>query len=75
MESTRLLAFSDAACNRCAGRESERMSEGDRGDVRFEAMTDSELLRAYLEMRERPPERIKLLLIHAEAIMEREEEL
>ncbi len=65
---------SDAAGVRSVSDEIELEHLSGPGDGGREAMTDRELLRAYLEMGERPPERIELLLMHAEAIMEGEEE-
>ncbi len=75
MERMRLLRFSDAAGVRSVSNGTELESRLGQGDGGPEGITDRELLRAYLEMKERPPERIELLLLHAEAIMEREEEL
>lgn len=75
MENIRRLLFSDEAGAGSISDGIEGRASVGPADGGPEETKDRALLRAYLEMRERPPERIDLLLLHADPIMEREEEL
>ena len=55
-------------------REVERKARVRLGNQAPEEMTDRELLAAYLELKETPPERAELLLEHAESIFQLEAE-
>jgi exonuclease SbcD len=55
-------------------REVERKARVRLGNQAPEEMTDRELLAAYLELKETPPERARLLLEHAESIFQLEAE-
>jgi len=55
-------------------RDVERKARVRLGEQKPEEMTDRELLDAYLEVKDTPPERIDALLAHAESIFEEEEE-
>jgi exonuclease SbcD len=62
-------AYSIAGINR----EVERKARVRLGDQAPEEMTDRELLTKYLEIKETPPDRVKILLDHAESIFQGEE--
>jgi exonuclease SbcD len=66
--------LSDAYTIGSINREVERKARVRLGDQAPEEMTDRELLAKYLEVKETPPERIELLLGHADTIFEEGEE-
>ncbi|MGD2147913.1 MAG: exonuclease SbcCD subunit D [Anaerolineae bacterium] len=65
--------LSDAYTIGTISREVERKARVRLGDQVPEEMTDRELLTRYLELKDTPPERIKALLEHADAILRGED--
>jgi exonuclease SbcD len=66
--------LSEAAAIGSISREVERKARVRLGDQKPEEMTDRELLRTYLEIKDTPTDRITTLMNHADAVFQWEEE-